>query len=104
MFLYRCNIVGVCVFYLDTFLNVYWLFMFYEVDFYIVISIFYLLQEVFEEGRVSIYQFVVINIFKEMMCFSDYFILDYYFNYMYNFQVLEYFRMYVKEFDFFKYI
>lgn len=67
-------------------------------------NVFYLLQENFEEGRVSIYKFVVINIFKEMMCFSDFFILDDYFNFMYNFQILEYFRMYVKEFDFLKYI
>lgn len=61
-------------------------------------------QETPEEGRASIYQSVVINTSKEMMCFSDYPIPDHYPNFMHNSQVLEYFRMYAKEFDLLKYI
>ncbi|XP_037059221.1 uncharacterized protein LOC119087492 [Peromyscus leucopus] len=52
-----------------------------------------------EEGRASIYKSVIINTSKEMMCFSDH-----YPNFMHNSQVLEYFRMYAKEFDLLKYI
>ncbi|XP_022422403.1 dimethylaniline monooxygenase [N-oxide-forming] 5-like [Delphinapterus leucas] len=65
---------------------------------------FYLLQEEPEEGRASIYKSVVINTSKEMMCFSDYPVPDHYPNFMHNSQVLEYFRMYAKEFDLLKYI
>ncbi|XP_072625594.1 flavin-containing monooxygenase 5 [Canis lupus baileyi] len=61
-------------------------------------------QENPEEGRASIYKSVIINTSKEMMCFSDYPIPDHYPNFMHNSQVLEYFRMYVKEFDLLKYI
>lgn len=61
-------------------------------------------QETPEEGRASIYKSVVINTSKEMMCFSDYPIPDHYPNFMHNSQVLEYFRMYAKEFDLLKYI
>ncbi|XP_038166712.1 flavin-containing monooxygenase 5 [Arvicola amphibius] len=61
-------------------------------------------QESREEGRASIYKSVVINTSKEMMCFSDYPIPDHYPNFMHNSQVLEYFRMYAKEFDLLKYI
>lgn len=61
-------------------------------------------QENPEEGRASIYKSVIINTSKEMMCFSDYLIPDYYPNFMHNSQVLEYFRMYAKEFDLLKYI
>ncbi|XP_032464363.1 dimethylaniline monooxygenase [N-oxide-forming] 5 isoform X2 [Phocoena sinus] len=61
-------------------------------------------QEEPEKGRASIYKSVVINTSKEMMCFSDYPVPDHYPNYMHNSQVLEYFRMYAKEFDLLKYI
>ncbi|XP_061042071.1 flavin-containing monooxygenase 5 isoform X1 [Eubalaena glacialis] len=61
-------------------------------------------QEEPEEGRASIYKSVIINTSKEMMCFSDYPIPDHYPNFMHNSQVLEYFRMYAKEFDLLKYI
>ncbi|PNJ85178.1 FMO5 isoform 8, partial [Pongo abelii] len=61
-------------------------------------------QENPEEGRASIYKSVIINTSKEMMCFSDYPIPDHYPNFMHNAQVLEYFRMYAKEFDLLKYI
>lgn len=64
----------------------------------------YLLQENPEEGRASIYKSVVINTSKEMMCFSDFLIPDDYPNFMHNSQILEYFRMYAKEFDLLKYI
>ncbi|XP_007946598.1 flavin-containing monooxygenase 5 [Orycteropus afer afer] len=61
-------------------------------------------QENPEEGRASIYKSVIINTSKEMMCFSDYLIPDHYPNFMHNSQILEYFRMYAKEFDLLKYI
>ncbi|EGW09227.1 flavin-containing monooxygenase 5 [Cricetulus griseus] len=61
-------------------------------------------QENPEEGRASIYKSVIINTSKEMMCFSDYLIPDRYPNFMHNSLVLEYFRMYAKEFDLLKYI
>ncbi|KAK1329209.1 hypothetical protein QTO34_011389 [Cnephaeus nilssonii] len=61
-------------------------------------------QENPEEGRASIYKSVIINTSKEMMCFSDYPIPDHFPNFMHNSQVLEYFRMYAKEFDLLKYI
>uniref|UniRef100_L7N1Q9 Flavin-containing monooxygenase 5 n=1 Tax=Myotis lucifugus TaxID=59463 RepID=L7N1Q9_MYOLU len=62
------------------------------------------MQENPEEGRASIYKSVIINTSKEMMCFSDYPIPDHFPNFMHNSQVLEYFRMYAKEFDLLKYI
>uniref|UniRef100_A0A8D2ANC9 Flavin-containing monooxygenase 5 n=1 Tax=Sciurus vulgaris TaxID=55149 RepID=A0A8D2ANC9_SCIVU len=61
-------------------------------------------QENPEEGRASIYKSVIINTSKEMMCFSDYPIPDHYPNFMHNSQVLEYFRMYAKNFNLLKYI
>ncbi|XP_074175347.1 flavin-containing monooxygenase 5 [Rhinolophus sinicus] len=61
-------------------------------------------QENPEEGRASIYKSVIINTSKEIMCFSDYPIPAHFPNFMHNSQVLEYFRMYAKEFDLLKYI
>ncbi|XP_004717319.1 flavin-containing monooxygenase 5 [Echinops telfairi] len=61
-------------------------------------------QENPEDGRASIYKSVVINTSKEMMCFSDYPIPDHFPNFMHNSKVLEYFKMYAKEFDLIKYI
>ncbi|MBZ3878293.1 Dimethylaniline monooxygenase [N-oxide-forming] 5 [Sciurus carolinensis] len=61
-------------------------------------------QESPEEGRVSIYKLVIINTSKEMMCFNDYSTPDHYLNFMHNSQVLEYFRMYTKDFNLLKYI
>ncbi|XP_049735873.1 flavin-containing monooxygenase 5 isoform X2 [Elephas maximus indicus] len=61
-------------------------------------------QENPEEGRASIYKSVIINTSKEMMCFSDYLVPDHYPNFMHNSHVLEYFRLYAKEFDLLKYI
>lgn len=61
-------------------------------------------QENVEDGRVSIYQFVIFNISKEMICFSDFFMFEDFLNFLYNFKFLEYFRIFVKKFDFLKYI
>nr|XP_044994148.1 flavin-containing monooxygenase 5 [Jaculus jaculus] len=61
-------------------------------------------QENPEEGRASIYRSVIINTSKEMMCFSDYPIPDHFPNFMHNSQIMEYFRMYAKDFDLLKYI
>ncbi|MBZ3891201.1 Dimethylaniline monooxygenase [N-oxide-forming] 5, partial [Sciurus carolinensis] len=55
-----------------------------------------------EKGRVSIYKLVIINTSKERMCFSEYTIPDHYLNFMHNSQVLEYFKMYAKDFNLLK--
>ncbi|NP_001083227.1 flavin containing dimethylaniline monoxygenase 5 gene 2 S homeolog [Xenopus laevis] len=57
-----------------------------------------------EEGRASIYKSVIINTSKEMMCFSDYPIPDDFPNYMHNSKIMDYFRMYAKNFNLLKYI
>ncbi|KAJ6663123.1 hypothetical protein lerEdw1_010716 [Lerista edwardsae] len=61
-------------------------------------------KEVPEDERASIYQSVIINTSKEMMCFSDFPIPADFPNYMHNFKIMEYFRMYAKHFDLLKYI
>ncbi|XP_060630291.2 flavin-containing monooxygenase 5 [Anolis sagrei] len=61
-------------------------------------------KEIPEEGRASIYNSVIINTSKEMMCFSDFPIPDDYPNYMHNSKILDYFRLYAKHFDLLKYI
>ena len=91
-------------FFQKTFSNVCWLFINHDLNSQVALNAFYLLQEEPEEGRASIYKSVIINTSKEMMCFSDYPIPDHYPNFMHNSQVLEYFRMYAKEFDLLKYI
>ncbi|XP_063283586.1 flavin-containing monooxygenase 5-like [Pelobates fuscus] len=57
-----------------------------------------------EDDRASIYQSVVINTSKEMMCFSDYPIPDDFPNFMHHSKVMEYFRMYAQNFNLIKYI
>ncbi|KAM4641600.1 flavin-containing monooxygenase 5-like [Discoglossus pictus] len=57
-----------------------------------------------EDGRASIYKSVIINSSKEMMCFSDYPIPADYPNFMHNLKIMEYFRMYAKNFGLLKYI
>ncbi|KAM4641597.1 flavin-containing monooxygenase 5-like isoform 1-T3 [Discoglossus pictus] len=57
-----------------------------------------------EDGRASIYKSVIINTSKEMMCFSDYPIPEDYPNYMHNSKIMEYYRMYAKNFNLIKYI
>ncbi|XP_053549842.1 flavin-containing monooxygenase 5 isoform X2 [Bombina bombina] len=57
-----------------------------------------------EEGRASIYRSVIINTSKEMMCYSDYPIPDHFPNYMHNSKIMDYFRMYAKDFNLLKYI
>ncbi|MBZ3884434.1 Dimethylaniline monooxygenase [N-oxide-forming] 5, partial [Sciurus carolinensis] len=59
-------------------------------------------QENPEKGRVSIYKLVIINTSKERMCFSEYTIPDHYLNFMHKSQVLEYFKMYAKDFNLLK--
>ncbi|KAM8930378.1 flavin-containing monooxygenase 5-like [Pelodytes ibericus] len=61
-------------------------------------------KEVSEECRASIYNSVIINTSKEMMCYSDYPIPDEYPNYMHNSKVLHYFRLYAEHFKLLKYI
>lgn len=61
-------------------------------------------EETAEEGRASIYKSVIINTSKEMMCFSDFLIPAHFPNFMHNSCVLEYFRMYAKEFNLLPYI
>lgn len=57
-----------------------------------------------EDTRASIYKSVIINTSKEMMCFSDYPIPAEFPNYMHNSKIMEYFRMYAKNFNLLKYI
>ncbi|KAG8556238.1 hypothetical protein GDO81_017979 [Engystomops pustulosus] len=52
-----------------------------------------------EDERASIYKSVIINTSKEMMCFSDYPIPEHFPNYMHNSKIMEYFRMYAKNFN-----
>lgn len=51
-----------------------------------------------------VYEFIVINISKEMICFLDFLVLKYFLLFMFYGYVIEYLYMYVKYFDFFKYI
>ncbi|XP_069593564.1 flavin-containing monooxygenase 5-like isoform X2 [Ranitomeya imitator] len=57
-----------------------------------------------EQTRASIYQSVIINTSKEMMCYSDYPIPEDYPNYMHNSKVLEYFYQYMNHFQLQRYI
>ncbi|XP_075689580.1 flavin-containing monooxygenase 5-like [Rhinoderma darwinii] len=61
-------------------------------------------QDHSEDDRASIYKSVIINTSKEMMCYSDYPIPENFPNYMHNSKIMEYFRMYAKEFDLLKHI
>ncbi|XP_068098731.1 dimethylaniline monooxygenase [N-oxide-forming] 2-like [Hyperolius riggenbachi] len=57
-----------------------------------------------EEGRASIYESVVTNTSKEMMCYSDFPFPDKYPNYLHNTKMVEYYRQFAKKFDVLKYI
>uniref|UniRef100_F7AZ53 Flavin-containing monooxygenase n=1 Tax=Monodelphis domestica TaxID=13616 RepID=F7AZ53_MONDO len=57
-----------------------------------------------EEGRASIYQSVVTNSCKEMMCFPDFPYPDDYPNYMHNTKLQEYIKMFAKKKNLLKYI
>ncbi|KAG9468011.1 dimethylaniline monooxygenase [N-oxide-forming] 2-like [Eleutherodactylus coqui] len=57
-----------------------------------------------EDGRASIYQSVVSNTSKEMMCFSDFPFPENYPNFVHNSKMLEYQRKYAEEFNLLKYI
>ncbi|XP_037554142.1 flavin-containing monooxygenase 5 [Nematolebias whitei] len=55
-------------------------------------------KEVSEPNRASIYRSLTINIWKEMMCYSDFPIPPDYPNYMHHSKILKYFRMYAEHF------
>lgn len=57
-----------------------------------------------EDGRASIYQSVVSNTSKEMMCYSDFPYPENFPNFLHNTKVLEYQRKYAEEFNLRKYI
>ncbi|KAM9435802.1 flavin-containing monooxygenase 5-like isoform 1-T2 [Clarias gariepinus] len=57
-----------------------------------------------ESDRASIYQSLIINTSKEMMCFSDFPIPAHFPNYMHNSYIMEYFRMYADHFQLWSYI
>ncbi|XP_066482182.1 flavin-containing monooxygenase 5-like [Tiliqua scincoides] len=61
-------------------------------------------KEIPEDERASIYRSVIINTSKEMMCFSDFPIPAEFPNFMHNFKIMDYFRMYAKHFDLLKHI
>lgn len=57
-----------------------------------------------EPDRASIYNSVIINTCKEMMCFSDYPIPGHFPNFMHNSLIMDYFRMYAEHFQLTKHI
>ena len=60
--------------------------------------------EMRDDGQASVMKSTVINTSKEKMCYSDFPIPDEYPNFMHNTKVLEYFRLYAKEFNLFEHI
>lgn len=58
----------------------------------------------YEVGGGLVYEFIVINMSKEMMCFLDFFVLKYFLLFMLYDDVVKYLYMYVEYFDLFKYI
>ncbi|XP_017159046.1 dimethylaniline monooxygenase [N-oxide-forming] 5-like [Poecilia reticulata] len=61
-------------------------------------------KEVSEPNRASIYRSLTINIWKEMMCYSDFPIPADYPNYMHHSKILKYFRMYAEHFKMLQHI
>ncbi|MEE6496159.1 hypothetical protein FKM82_002242 [Ascaphus truei] len=57
-----------------------------------------------EDGRASIYESVVSNTSKEMMCYSDFPIPENFPNFLHNTKMLQYYRMYAQKFDLVKHI
>ncbi|XP_068176166.1 flavin-containing monooxygenase 5-like isoform X2 [Antennarius striatus] len=57
-----------------------------------------------ESGQASIYRSLVVNISKEMMCFSDFPMPADYPNYVLHSQLLQYLRLYAEHFDLLRYI
>ena len=60
--------------------------------------------EVREDGQASVMKSTVINTSKETMCYSDFPIPEDFPNFMHNTKVMEYFRMYAKEFGLIEHI
>ncbi|XP_034265835.1 dimethylaniline monooxygenase [N-oxide-forming] 2-like isoform X2 [Pantherophis guttatus] len=61
-------------------------------------------QEHVTEGHSSIYKSLTTNSSKELMSFSDFPFPEEYSNYVHHSKMMEYFRMYAKQFDLIKYI
>ncbi|PIO24620.1 hypothetical protein AB205_0097930, partial [Aquarana catesbeiana] len=57
-----------------------------------------------EDGRSSIYESVVTNTSKEMMCYSDFPIPEGYPNFLHNTKMMEYYKQYAERFGLLKYI
>ena len=57
-----------------------------------------------KESHSSVYRSTVINTSKEMMCFSDFPIPKEFPPYMHHTRIMQYFHMYAKQFDLYKYI
>lgn len=57
-----------------------------------------------EDGRASIYESVVTNTSKEMMCYSDFPIPEDYPNFLHNTKMMEYYKQYAERFGLLKYI
>ncbi|XP_069825154.1 dimethylaniline monooxygenase [N-oxide-forming] 2-like [Dendropsophus ebraccatus] len=57
-----------------------------------------------EDGRASIYESVVTNTSKEMMCFSDFPFPENFPNFLHNSKMLEYYQEYAEKFGLLKYI
>ena len=60
--------------------------------------------EVRDDGQASVMKSTVINTSKETMCYSDFPIPEDFPNFMHNTKVMEYFRMYAKEFGLYEHI
>ena len=56
------------------------------------------------DGQATVMKSTIINTSKEMMCYSDFPIPAEFPNFMHNTKVMEYFRLYAKEFKLDKYI
>ncbi|XP_069497363.1 dimethylaniline monooxygenase [N-oxide-forming] 2-like isoform X1 [Ambystoma mexicanum] len=57
-----------------------------------------------EEGRASIYNSLVTNSSKEMMCYSDFLMPDHFPNFLHNSRLLEYLKLYAEHFNLMKHI
>ena len=57
-----------------------------------------------EDGQATVMRSTVASTSKERMAYSDFPVPDHFPNFMHNTKVLEYFRLYAKEFDLLKHI
>ncbi|XP_069497370.1 dimethylaniline monooxygenase [N-oxide-forming] 2-like [Ambystoma mexicanum] len=61
-------------------------------------------NEYVEDGRASIYKSVVTNTSKEMTCYSDFPMPDRFPNFLPNYKMMDYYKLYAKNFDLIRHI